>query len=143
VGSGEAISKLVTTIEKSPIIPVLGDGGYKIAPVHVDDVADAIRTVINNKSAVGKVYTLAGPEEMTCSDFISAVMAMKKIKKVRISVPLFVVRTAALIAAALKIKDPPLVKDQLPRLLCEKEADNSLAKADLGFNPRSIHQATW
>ena len=46
-------------------INLYGDGGAKLQPVYVGDVADAVMNCIDNTDAKGKTYELGGPEVMS------------------------------------------------------------------------------
>jgi NADH dehydrogenase len=48
-----------------PFLPVIGSGLNLIEPVWVEDVADCILLSLYDKSSVGQVYELTGPEEVT------------------------------------------------------------------------------
>ncbi|MFC1517404.1 NAD-dependent epimerase/dehydratase family protein [Candidatus Margulisiibacteriota bacterium] len=140
VTEGEAITKLIKNIKKMPIIPIIGKGNYKIAPVYIDDVINALLKIIKNNDLVGKIYTLAGPNEFSYLEFVNKVLEIKKTRKIKVKIPLHLLRLIAFMCALLRIKNPPLVKDQLPRLIIEKSADISLAKQDLDYEPAAIDQ---
>jgi nucleoside-diphosphate-sugar epimerase len=140
VSQGEAIATLMAWITKFPIIPVIGDGAYKLAPVHVDDVVAAILAIIKKNEFAGRIYNLSGPDEFTYAKLIEIIKRTKNLRRMYINVPIFWIRVFAGLIALSGSNRPLLVKDQIPRLLCEKSSDISLARNEFGYNPRSIEQ---
>lgn len=132
------VAKLRMQAESSFIIPIVGDGKAKIAPVHVDDVISAMKSIVFNKKIENKVYTLAGPVTFSYNSFVDYLIARQKRLYLKVSLPIFLIRIFAQIQRVLKINPPLFVADQIPRLLVSKSADSSLAKQDLGYNPREI-----
>jgi nucleoside-diphosphate-sugar epimerase len=133
------IEKLIIKIKQSKTIPVIGNGLYKLAPVHVDDIIAAIITSIGNKEAIGKTYTLAGPENYSYIELIDNLAKQFNKKTRKIYLPIHLAKIVFWLLAFLP--NPPIFKDQLPRLLCDKENNIKLAQQDLDFKPRNIFMA--
>jgi nucleoside-diphosphate-sugar epimerase len=138
VNEQEALTKLITGIEKMPFVPVLGNGRYKLAPVRINDVVQALCASLSRENTVGKTYTLAGPEEFTYLGLVDKVLNIKKLRKMKLHIPLFVISLLAHLIALLPFKHPPFVKDQVSRLLLDKSADISQARQELNYTPRSL-----
>ena len=90
--------------------------------------------------AVGKTYVLAGPQEMTQTDLARLLMRLLGRSRPVLPVPVFVLRLVGLASRMLRLRRPPFVPDQIPRLLCSKENAIDTAVHDLGFVPRSLEQ---
>jgi len=138
---GEAVSKAVEGVVSSPFALVPGSGEHKLAPVALADVLSGISAALERPEASRKTYVLAGPEEFTYVEFLREVMRIKGVKKPLIPVPLWVLRLAAQAFSLAGMKRPPLVRDQIPRLVCEKSADIQAARRDLGFAPIRLDAA--
>jgi len=139
LSQGEAITKLVELIHVSPIIPIIGNGLYKFAPVHVNDIISAIINVIKNDCCTGKIYNLSGPEDMTYLKLIEKIENVLNVRKIKIRLPIFLIKIIAELISWGRIKKAFIVKDQIPRLLCQKSADISLAMNDLEYHPIDIN----
>lgn len=135
---GEAVSKVIESVATSPIVLVPGSGKHKLAPVALADVLSGISAALERPEASRKTYVLAGPEEFTYTELLREVMRIKGVKKNMIRIPIWALRLAAQVFSLAGMKRPPLVRDQIPRLVCEKSADISAARRDLGFNPRPM-----
>ena len=53
-----------------PALPLFGDGGVKMQPVYVGDVAEAAALAIEGRAKPGAVYELGGPEVMSLRDVV-------------------------------------------------------------------------
>ncbi|MCK5451335.1 MAG: NAD-dependent epimerase/dehydratase family protein [Candidatus Omnitrophica bacterium] len=134
VAGKEGVDMILNNIHKFPFVPIIGDGEYEIAPVHISDVIKAIVSVIERADRKSRIYNIAGPESFTYNQFIAKVLDLKGIKKRKINIPVYVFRILAK-GLALVFKDRFIAVDQLPRLLSEKSSDISVAVRDLDYNP--------
>ncbi|MFH1665263.1 MAG: NAD-dependent epimerase/dehydratase family protein [Candidatus Omnitrophota bacterium] len=137
ISGKEGVDMVLKNIRKFPVIPVLGNGKYKVAPVHIADVVRAITGVIDNPGRKNRIYNIAGPEEFTYNEFIDKVLTLNGVSKIKIHIPVFMFRALAEVLA-LVFKDRFLAVDQIPRLLSDKSADISLAAHELGFKPARL-----
>lgn len=134
----EAISKLINIIQKSQFVPIVGNGQYLLSPVYADDLIQSILAALKNNASLKKTYTIAGPETFTCNKMIDKISEVLGVKRIKIFLPLSLLKFLAFLFYILKINI--MVRDQIPRLLCEKSADISLSRKDLNFNPRTIEE---
>ena len=139
LGGNEGIEMLLGKLDSMPFVPVIGTGKYGIAPLHVSDLIDALLSVIEKSELKNKIYTLAGPENFTYNELIDRIMLIKKIRRARVSVPLFLIEMMARVSA-LFFGDRFLIADQVPRLVSEKSSDISLAARELSFKPKKIDE---
>ena len=138
VGS-EGLSAVIERVRHGRWIPVVGDGSYRLAPVFVDDVVDGICAAVRAPAA-GRLFHLAGPEEITYLRLIERLAAFFGTRPRRVRVPAAVLQGAALLLAFLRLRHPPLYADQVPRLLSPKPYEIAAAAADLGFRPRTLEE---
>ena len=138
MGADEAIARIISAVVKGPVVPVLGRGDALVAPVYVDDVIDGCVEALLRAYALGKSYTLAGPEEMTFSELIERIEKLVGKRRPRLHIPVALVRITAMLASL--VGSNILVRDQIPRLFCIKSADITAARSDLDFTPRSLEQ---
>lgn len=57
---GEFIEMLAALVRKLPVVPVIGDGRYRMAPVAVSDVARTFARALEKTEAVGQTFALCG-----------------------------------------------------------------------------------
>lgn len=132
------IEQLARLVKKLPVIPLVGDGNIRLAPVHVDDVVAAIvrAALLPPKNAT---YILAGPEQLTYTKLLQILCGARALKNRHfVPVPSLVWRIAAEASARLSIKF--IYRDQISRLLAKKNYDISLAQKDLNYFPRKVEE---
>ena len=137
--SKEGIDGLLKALKTLPIIPIMGNGKYRIAPVYVKDVVSFVRDILERDNLVCKIYTIAGPEVFAYVQFIDKVLKLKNLKRIKIYLPVVFCMVISKVLSWI-FKDKFLAVDQIPRLLSEKSSDIYLAKQDLGFNPTRIDE---
>jgi len=70
----------------SPVLPLIGEGKTKFAPVYVGDVAKAIVKALELKNSETKIYELGGPENYSFKELME--ILLKEIKKKRFLLPI-------------------------------------------------------
>lgn len=138
-GAGrEGLGDLIARVREGRPVPVIGDGSALLAPVHVDDVVAGLVAAIERKPA-GETFLLAGPEQMTYRELVARLGRFYGRAPRTVSLPVPVARLVALALGALMAR-PPLVRDQIPRLLSAKPYDLAPAQAALQFSPRRLEE---
>lgn len=70
---GEAIRMFARMVRYLPIVPVIGDGQYKLQPVHVDDVCTAFIKALDEDRAVGRIFEFGGPDVLTFNQILDEI----------------------------------------------------------------------
>ena len=136
----EAITKLVRMVEHCPVVLIAGDGKYTFAPVHVDDVVTAVVSAVEKESCRRRILNLSGPEELSCLELVEKIQKFRGLRKPVVHIPFSMISLISRAVACLGLKNPPIVMDQVPRLLCRKSSDISAARDELGYEPASLAQ---
>lgn len=131
-GGAEGVDGIIERARRGNAIPIVGNGGDEVCPVHVDDAVSALVAALD--APAGRTYTLAG-DCTTIRDFAEEAVRLLGSSSRIIGVPVAAVAVAARLARFLPL---PLYPDQLARLRAPKESDASNARADLGFEPRGL-----
>jgi len=71
----------------SPVIPLIGGGKTKFAPIYVGDVAKAIVKALESNNSTPKIYELGGPENYSFKELMEILLTEIKKKRFLISVP--------------------------------------------------------
>ena len=133
----DPILRLAKSLRYRSWVPILGDGSYRVSPVHVDDVVEAIARALLSPQSVGRTYILAGPEEMTYLEMVEHLERLTRVRRRRrIHVPIPVAHSIFFVSSRLGLGN--YVPDQIPRLLLEKSSDYTAATRDLGFSPAKL-----
>ena len=70
----------------SPILPLIGGGKTKFAPIYVGDVAKAIVKALELNNSESKIYELGGPENYSFKELME--ILLKEIRKKRFLIPI-------------------------------------------------------
>ena len=70
---GEAMRLFTRMVKYLPIVPVIGDGRYKLQPVHVDDVCTAYMKALKDDRAIGRIFEFGGPQILTFNQILDEI----------------------------------------------------------------------
>lgn len=110
------VEMFANMIKLLPFVPIVGDGNYKLSPVHIDDVVMGFRKALKDPRAIGRIFEFGGPETMTFNgmlDTIGAAIGAKKVRKV--NQPVWLMR--AMSSAMERFPWYPLSNEQITMLL--------------------------
>jgi NADH dehydrogenase len=128
------VSMLGRMVKRLPLVPVLGDGRYRLQPIPVEQVAEGFARVLRTPASVRQTYDVAGPVPYTFVDLLDEIgRALGRPHVRKIHVPLGAVRAATRMLEWLPFY--PVSTDQLAMLQEENVTDPSRFFADLGIEP--------
>jgi NADH dehydrogenase len=134
-GAGDDfISVLAGLVRRLPVVPVLGDGQYRLQPIPAEQVAEGFAQALHLKAAIGRTYEVGGPEAfrfVEILDQIGAAVGRTKVRKIHVPVGAVKLATRALSW----LPAYPLTMDQIAMLEEESVTDPSAFFADLGITP--------
>lgn len=108
----EFINKLATVAKLSPIVPILGNGQTRFAPIHASDVARLVLSIIKKNLFRGKIYEIGGIETLTYDEIVKIIVDKLGIKRIIIHLPIFLVRPSVALGAQI-LPNPPITTEQL------------------------------
>ena len=106
------VNMLAGMMRKFPLMPVIGGGNNTMQPVYVKDVALAFRTALESDIHIGKTYELGGPDVLNLKQILATTSQVLNLKRLFISIPLWVVSPVVKIAQLFNIP-LPVTSDQL------------------------------
>jgi NADH dehydrogenase len=116
------VNKLAGMIRSFPVVPVIGDGTYRLQPVSVNDVACCIAMALDMPETFGKVYEVCGPDRLTFNDLLDTIgKVLGKPEVPKVTSPLGILKMAVPILQGLT--HFPLTMDQLLMLVEENICD--------------------
>lgn len=118
------INMLAGQIRKFPIIPIIGDGSYRLQPIHADDVARCFVQALEMPETVGQIYALCGPDRFSYLQMLTIlgrILGLSKVTAIKLPVGLM----KAIVPLLEKLPAFPLTSDQLQMLLEESICDCS------------------
>jgi uncharacterized protein YbjT (DUF2867 family) len=95
-GPGGGSASMFTTLASLPLIPLPGRGDYEVQPIHVDDVVEALVTLVEEPACEGRRIPLVGPEPLRFDAFLAQLRAAMGLGRARfLRIPRWAMRLAA------------------------------------------------
>ena len=127
------INMLAAQLRLAPVMPVIGDGRYRLQPIHADDVARCFALALELPQTIGECYELCGNDRLSYLELLDAVAAaLGKSAPLKPHAPLRLMKL--LIPVMQHIPQFPITMDQLQMLLEENICDGRW-KQIFGFEP--------
>jgi uncharacterized protein YbjT (DUF2867 family) len=121
------VNMIADQILKFPVVPVIGDGSYRMQPIHADDVARCFVQALERPETVGHTYELCGPNRLTFLQMLTVVgRVLGKSGVTTFKSPLGLMK--AVVPFLQKIPAFPLTSDQLQMLVEESICDGAWRK---------------
>jgi nucleoside-diphosphate-sugar epimerase len=128
---------ILGSIQRWPVIPVLGNGQWLSAPIYVGDVAQAIIACIEHDNTIGKRYDLGGPEQIRFDDLLDKLADSIGLKRSKFHIPFEIGLFAVRVLSSLVPKAPITASNVLGSNQ-NTDIDIGPARRDFGFNPLGL-----
>lgn len=117
-GPGDGfINTLVAQIRRYPVIPIIGSGHFRLAPIAIQAVVEAYLQALSlDGPTQAKTFELCGPEVLTFMQIVKLVAAQMHVNKARVHLPVGLVRAGITLLRFLHLPSP-ITHDQLTMLL--------------------------
>ncbi|MFQ5499258.1 MAG: complex I NDUFA9 subunit family protein [Candidatus Zixiibacteriota bacterium] len=133
------ITMLTKMIRISPVLPIIGDGRYRLQPVHVDDLVGVLVGGIGIAESVGQTIDIGGPEKLEYLELLNILLRVMGKKRMNLHLPTAFMKMIAGLLECL-VKPSPLTVDQIRMLGAGNTGDNEKAKRLFGFSPVAFEQ---
>lgn len=98
----------------SPVLPLISGGKTQFQPVYVDDIARAVRVILEKPFTMGKIIELAGPRIYNFRQLLELILETIGRKRLLVPLPTTI---ATLMASLLELlPSPALTRDQIRML---------------------------
>jgi uncharacterized protein YbjT (DUF2867 family) len=132
-------SRMIEFIKKRGFFVTFGRGDNLIQPIYIEDVAEAILSVLSNSKTYNKIYNIAGKEPIEYKRMLEIVRSKLKKRFAVIRVPVRPARFLISIYATI-FKNPSLTPDQIERMSVDKAYSYKEAARDFNFSPLSFEE---
>jgi uncharacterized protein YbjT (DUF2867 family) len=134
------INMLAKIIKQFPLVPVFGDGRYQMQPVHVDDIATAFLSALDNHDSSKKTYCCCGPQTYSYDQLLDTIGKTLKNKSVcKIHQPLPLMKPIVKLLQSFPLF--PITEDQLQMLLEGNTCEENNWINDFQINPACLDAA--
>ncbi len=112
----EFVSMIAELIRRIPVVPVIGNGQYRMQPVALEQVAASFVKALEMPETIGETYHLGGGASYSYDEILDlTAQAMGKAKATKIHQPLFMIKP--LIKVMQSSEHFPITSDQLTMLV--------------------------
>ena len=128
------ISMLAKMVRRLPVVPVLGDGRYRLQPIAVEQVAEGFVRALETPESVHQTYEVGGPKAHSMNeilDLIGECIGRSRVRKIHM--PLGMIRPLVSLFGFLPFF--PVTSDQLLMLEEENSCDPTAFYRDLDLKP--------
>jgi NADH dehydrogenase len=127
------VNMLAGFIRSFSVVPVIGDGKYRMQPISADDVARCFALALEKPETAGKSYNICGPDRLNYLEIVDAVArALDRRFVLKLKNPLILMQFVTPILE--KFPFYPVTSDQITMLLEESICDGSWQET-FGFEP--------
>ena len=137
-GTGDGfVSMVANMIRRLPVLPILGDGRYRLQPVVVEHVAEGFARACMWEGSAGRTYEIAGPTPYPYLDLVDEIArAMDESPPRKVHAPMPLVK--AMTRGLGWLPFFPVTRDQLLMLEEESVADAGPFYADFNLAPEPL-----
>jgi NADH dehydrogenase len=112
----EFVAMLAELIQKLPVVPVVGDGRYRLQPVAVGQVAQTYLKALAMPETVGRVFHLGGADSYAYDEILDVTgRALGRGKVAKLHQPVVLIRPIVRLLENFRVF--PLTQDQLTMML--------------------------
>lgn len=130
----EFVNMLARQVRYMPVVPVIGDGKYRLQPVSVGNVADGFVKSLVMESTKGKTFEVGGPEELSYDEMLDRIaQALGRRRAIKVHLPLGPMRMMVRLMQGIELF--PVTDDQIEMLLMNNVCDGGPYFAEFGIEP--------
>jgi NADH dehydrogenase len=139
-GPGDALFGTLADLARLlPVLPLVGGGHTRLQPVFVEDVAEAISSILTDPRTVGRTYELAGPGVYTLRELVRMTLHLMRKRRLLIPLPFAVAEIQARLFELLP--NPPLTTGQVDLLKADNVASGALpGLRELNIQPKTVEE---
>ncbi len=140
VGPGGGFMELLLgMLRLSPVIPVIGDGQYRLQPTDVEDVARAFVQAVGRNDPLEGSFDIGGPHKLTYNRLLDIICEEFAWRRRRLHFPVGMVRPFVDLASNWRLPTP-ITSQQLTMLLEENiiRGDTNTLREVFGIEPTTL-----
>ena len=139
-GPGDALFGTLAALARLlPALPLIGGGSTRLQPIFVEDVADAISSILSDPGTVGRTYELAGPKVYTLRELVNMTLQLMGKRRLLVPIPFAVAEVQARLFELLP--NPPLTTGQVDLLKTDNVVSGALPDVqELGIQPKTVEE---
>lgn len=106
------VTAILALLRKFPVFPMLGDGTFRLQPIAVEDLVDALTQSVERPDVEGGLYELAGPDRISFARIVRTVGELAGVSRPIVPLPDGVASPLARLARTAGLSTP-FTREQL------------------------------
>jgi uncharacterized protein YbjT (DUF2867 family) len=140
-GPGDhSMNKFIAFGKFLPVMPVIGDGQYRVTPVFVTDLAAVCVKALREPSVAHETIDMGGPETLTMNQIQEKVLKVLDKKKSLVHQPIWLMKTAGSVMSSI-LPSPPLSAEAIDFVTMDIPVDGSRAEKIFGIKFSDLESA--
>lgn len=133
---GEFTRLLLRLVRRLPLVPVIGDGRYRLQPVDVADLAEAFIQATERSDLRNESFDVGGPHKLTYNRILEIICEELRLRRRLIHLPRRLVRPAVELASNWRLPTP-INSDELTMMFEESivPGDGNVLREVFGLEP--------
>ena len=128
---------ILKLLRRLPVYPMFGRGLTRLQPVYVDDVAEAIAGVMQERETPAITYECGGPRIYSYKELLRVVAREAGLKRLLIPVPFLAWHVLAW--ASEKLPSPPITRNQVELMQVDNVSSPEMpGLKELGISSHSV-----
>lgn len=133
-GPGDGfVNMLADMVRRAPVVPVIGDGEYKMQPVSVYNVAECFVKGLEKEDVLNQTFEIGGPLVLSYNRILDEIMEALDTHKSKIHLPVALMKPVANLME-LVLVNPLITTEQMKMLLEDNVCDNGRVIEAFGLN---------
>jgi len=133
------LNTLIKLLHRLPVFPMFGRGETRLQPADVEDVAEAVATVMQRTETAGLTFECGGPRAYSYEELLRTIARSANAKRMLVPVPFAAWQGLAWIAEMLP--GAPLTRNQVDLMQIDTVASpDQPGFAALGISPRPMEE---
>ncbi len=134
-----SLNKFISFAQSLPFVPVIGDGGNRVQPLFIMDLAKLVTAAIDNPKAENQTYDVGGPQILTMDEIVRTILEVLGKQKRIVHQPKWLMKLASLPMKVLTA--PPLSPQAIDFITMEELVDNTKVLKDFELNLTPLKKA--
>jgi len=85
--SDHFVTSILALLRKLPVFPMLGDGTFRLQPIAVEDLVDALTQSVERPDVEGGLYEVAGPDRISFTSIVRTVGELANLRRPILPLP--------------------------------------------------------
>lgn len=132
------VNLLAGLVKRLPVVPVLGDGRYRMSPITVEDVTRGFVGALENEAHGGQTYHCGGPQQLSYNEILDLIgRALGKTRVAKLHQPLALMKPVIALLEGFALF--PITSTQLQMLLEGNTCDPAPYAEAFNFEPTPFY----